>query len=72
MLGSCARPVGLSAGSIRNRKSSHLAATDSAPETLIGTIFVSAGSFMFLKAAGPAIRTLFPEIIPWLPRLVYG
>ncbi len=42
------------------------------PEITIGTIFRSAVPFLFLQATGLAICILFPEIILWLPRLVYG
>ncbi len=36
------------------------------------TIFLSALPFLALQALGLAICVLFPEIILWLPRLVYG
>jgi tripartite ATP-independent transporter DctM subunit len=42
------------------------------PEISIGTIFRAAVPFLFLQAAGLAVCVLFPEIILWLPRLVYG
>ena len=42
------------------------------PEIRIGTIFRAAVPFLFLQAAGLAVCVLFPEIILWLPRLVYG
>jgi tripartite ATP-independent transporter DctM subunit len=42
------------------------------PEITIGTIFRSAVPFLFLQATGLAICILFPGIILWLPRLVYG
>jgi TRAP-type mannitol/chloroaromatic compound transport system permease large subunit len=35
-------------------------------------IFKSALPFLALQVAGLAICTLFPEVITWLPRLVYG
>ncbi len=42
------------------------------PEITIGIIFRSAIPFLFLQATGLAVCILFPEIILWLPRLVYG
>ncbi len=42
------------------------------PEITIGTIYRSAVPFLFLQATGLAVCILFPEIILWLPRLVYG
>ena len=42
------------------------------PEITIGIIFRSAIPFLLLQAVGLAICILFPEIILWLPRLVYG
>ena len=42
------------------------------PEVSIGTIYRSALPFLALQAIGLAICILFPEIILWLPRLVYG
>jgi len=35
-------------------------------------IFKSALPFLALQVAGLAICMLFPEVITWLPRLVYG
>jgi len=42
------------------------------PEIAMGTIFKSAVPFLLLQATGLAVCILFPEIILWLPRLVYG
>ncbi len=42
------------------------------PEITMGVIFRSAIPFLFLQAVGLAICIIFPEIILWLPRLVYG
>jgi len=42
------------------------------PEITIGLIFKSAVPFLILQAVGLALVILFPEIILWLPRLVYG
>ncbi|MFQ5848253.1 MAG: TRAP transporter large permease subunit [Candidatus Methylomirabilales bacterium] len=42
------------------------------PEITMGIIFRSAIPFLFIQALGLAICVLFPEIILWLPRLVYG
>lgn len=42
------------------------------PEITIGLIFKSAIPFLILQAVGLALVILFPEIILWLPRLVYG
>ena len=42
------------------------------PEITIGTIFRSAIPFLFLQAIGLTICVLFPQIILWLPKLVYG
>ncbi len=44
-----------------------------APEDItMGIIFRSALPFLLLQALGLALVVLFPEIILWLPRLVYG
>ena len=42
------------------------------PEITMGIIFRSAIPFLLLQAVGLAFCILFPEIILWLPRLVYG
>jgi TRAP-type mannitol/chloroaromatic compound transport system permease large subunit len=42
------------------------------PEITMGIIFRSAVPFLFLQAVGLALVVIFPEIILWLPRLVYG
>jgi tripartite ATP-independent transporter DctM subunit len=42
------------------------------PEIPMTTIFKSALPFLFLQVLGLALCMLFPAIITWLPRLVYG
>jgi len=42
------------------------------PEIGMGTIFRSAIPFLILQAIGLALCIIFPQIILWLPRLVYG
>jgi tripartite ATP-independent transporter DctM subunit len=42
------------------------------PEITMGMIFKSAVPFLILQAVGLALVVMFPEIILWLPRLVYG
>jgi len=42
------------------------------PEVTMGIIFRSALPFLVLQAIGLAICILFPDIVLWLPRLVYG
>ena len=42
------------------------------PEISLAMIFRAAIPFLFLQALGLTICILFPEIILWLPRLVYG
>ncbi len=42
------------------------------PEITMGIIFRSAIPFLFLQALGLTVCVLFPEVILWLPRLVYG
>ncbi|MDJ0814609.1 MAG: TRAP transporter large permease subunit [Desulfobacterales bacterium] len=42
------------------------------PEITMGIIFRAAVPFLFLQAIGLALVVIFPEIILWLPRLVYG
>ncbi len=42
------------------------------PNITIGIIFRSALPFLFIQAFALALCVLFPELILWLPRLVYG
>jgi tripartite ATP-independent transporter DctM subunit len=42
------------------------------PDITMGIIFRSAVPFLLLQAMGLAVCILFPEIILWLPRLIYG
>jgi len=42
------------------------------PEVTMGIIFRSAIPFLLLQALGLTVCIVFPEIILWLPRLVYG
>ncbi|MFQ5757945.1 MAG: TRAP transporter large permease subunit, partial [Acidiferrobacterales bacterium] len=42
------------------------------PEVSLATIFRAAIPFLFIQAVGLFLCVLFPEIILWLPRLVYG
>ncbi|MCP4398463.1 MAG: TRAP transporter large permease subunit [bacterium] len=42
------------------------------PEISMGTIFRAAVPFLILQAIGLTIVVIFPEIVLWLPRLVYG
>ncbi len=42
------------------------------PEITMGTIFRASVPFLFLQAVGLALVVIFPELILWLPRLVYG
>ncbi len=42
------------------------------PEVSMATIFRSSIPFLLLQALGLAICVIFPQIILWLPRLVYG
>ncbi len=42
------------------------------PDITMGIIFRSSLPFLCLQAIGLALVVLFPEIILWLPRLVYG
>jgi len=44
----------------------------SPPEITMGVIFRAAIPFLILQAFGLAMCIIFPEIILWLPRLVYG
>ncbi|MEE8257979.1 MAG: TRAP transporter large permease subunit, partial [Acidobacteriota bacterium] len=42
------------------------------PNITIGIIFRSAIPFLLIQAFGLALCVLFPELILWFPRLVYG
>ena len=42
------------------------------PEIRMAMIFKAAVPFLMLQAIGLAVCVLFPEIILWLPRVVYG
>ena len=42
------------------------------PEITMGIIFKSSVPFLILQAVGLALVVIFPEIILWLPRIVYG
>ena len=42
------------------------------PEVRMSTIFRAAVPFLCLQALGLALCILFPQIVLWLPRLVYG
>lgn len=42
------------------------------PEITMGIIFRGALPFLFLQLIGLALCIIFPEIVLWLPRLVYG
>jgi len=42
------------------------------PEVTMGQIYRSSIPFLFLQATGLAICIIFPEVVLWLPRLVYG
>ena len=42
------------------------------PEITMGIIFKSSVPFIILQAIGLALVVIFPEIILWLPRIVYG
>ena len=42
------------------------------PEISMATIFRSALPFLAIQATGLAICVVFPQVILWLPRLVYG
>jgi TRAP-type mannitol/chloroaromatic compound transport system permease large subunit len=44
----------------------------SPPHITMGIIFRAAVPFLILQAVGLALVVIFPEIILWLPRLVYG
>jgi tripartite ATP-independent transporter DctM subunit len=42
------------------------------PEVTMAQIYRSSIPFLFLQAIGLAICIIFPEVVLWLPRLVYG
>lgn len=42
------------------------------PEVTMGQIYRSSIPFLFLQATGLAICIIFPEVVLWLPRQVYG
>ncbi len=42
------------------------------PEVTMGQIYRSSLPFLFLQAVGLAICIIFPEVVLWLPRQVYG
>jgi tripartite ATP-independent transporter DctM subunit len=42
------------------------------PEVTMGQIYRSSLPFLFLQALGLAICIIFPEVVLWLPRQVYG
>ncbi len=42
------------------------------PEVTMGQIYRSSLPFLFLQAVGLAICIIFPEVVLWLPRMVYG
>ncbi|MBT3016197.1 MAG: TRAP transporter large permease subunit [Candidatus Thiodiazotropha sp. (ex Clathrolucina costata)] len=42
------------------------------PEVTMGQIYRSSLPFLFLQAVGLAICIVFPEVVLWLPRQVYG
>jgi TRAP-type mannitol/chloroaromatic compound transport system permease large subunit len=42
------------------------------PEITMGTIFRASVPFLILQAVGLALIIIFPELILWLPRQVYG
>ena len=42
------------------------------PEVTMGQIYRSSLPFLFLQATGLAICIIFPEVVLWLPRQVYG
>jgi len=42
------------------------------PEITMGIIFKAAIPFLLLQSIGLALVVIFPEIILWLPRLIYG
>ena len=42
------------------------------PEVTMAQIYRSSLPFLFLQATGLAVCIIFPEVVLWLPRLVYG
>ena len=42
------------------------------PEVTMAQIFRAAIPFLFIQALGLAICVIFPDLILWLPKLVYG
>ena len=42
------------------------------PEVTMGQIYRSSLPFLFLQAVGLAICIIFPEVVLWLPRQIYG
>ncbi len=42
------------------------------PEITMGIIFRSALPFLFIQAFGLALCVVFPQVVLWLPKLVYG
>jgi TRAP-type mannitol/chloroaromatic compound transport system permease large subunit len=42
------------------------------PEITMGVIFRSALPFLIIQAVGVAICIIFPEVVLWLPRAIYG
>lgn len=42
------------------------------PEITMGTIFRASIPFLILQAVGLALIIIFPELVLWLPRQVYG
>lgn len=42
------------------------------PEITMGQIYRSSISFLFLQAVGLSICVIFPDVVLWLPRQVYG
>ena len=42
------------------------------PSITMAVIFRAALPFLFLQAFGLALVIIFPELILWLPRMVYG
>ena len=42
------------------------------PEITMGTIFRASMPFLILQAVGLALIIIFPELVLWLPRQVYG
>jgi TRAP-type mannitol/chloroaromatic compound transport system permease large subunit len=42
------------------------------PEVTMAQIYRASLPFLFLQAVGLTICVVFPEVVLWLPRLVYG